>query len=138
MANIRCAEIAAEQLKALQHDQAWLALEQEAALGVVPGFGERAVSLIESNLAGAAAAAHVAPDMWQMSMLWAAQCGSVDRPGSASISSIAVFISAGYSQGTRVLHVARVEPAAGKHPTALWCCFIWSVVTSRQSSLTQS
>lgn len=53
VANIRCAEIAADQLAALQRDQAWLGLVQEAAASVVPGFGERAASLIDSNLAGA-------------------------------------------------------------------------------------
>ena len=61
MANIRCAEIAADQLAALQRDQAWQALGQEAALGVVPAFGARAVSLIDSNLAGAAIARHITP-----------------------------------------------------------------------------
>ena len=58
VANIRCAEIAADQLAALQKDQAWLALGQEAATGVVPAFGERAASLISSNLAGALVSAH--------------------------------------------------------------------------------
>lgn len=64
VANIRCAEIAADQLAALQRDQAWLALAQESALGVVPGFGDRAASLIDSSLAGVAAAVrhHITPD----------------------------------------------------------------------------
>ncbi len=53
VANIRCAEIAAEQLKALQQDQAWLSLSQQASSGSVPGFGAQAGALISSSLTGA-------------------------------------------------------------------------------------
>ncbi|KAK9867191.1 hypothetical protein WJX84_006772 [Apatococcus fuscideae] len=52
VANIRCAEIAAEQLKALQQDQAWLSLSQQASSGSVPGFGAQAGALISSSLTG--------------------------------------------------------------------------------------
>ena len=53
VANIRCAEIAADQLAALQEDQAWRSLREAAAEGVVPAFGARAGALISSSLAGA-------------------------------------------------------------------------------------
>jgi hypothetical protein len=69
VANIRCAEIAADQLAALQKDQAWLALGQEAATGVVPRFGERAASLISSNLAGALMGPCVVTSVTPRSML---------------------------------------------------------------------
>ena len=74
VANIRCAEIAADQLAALQKDQAWLALGQEAATGVVPSFGERAASLISSNLAGALVHASVITLRWSHG-----SCGAVQH-----------------------------------------------------------
>ena len=52
VANIRCAEIAADQLAALQADQAWLSLKHEAEGGLLPGFGARVGGLLDSNLAG--------------------------------------------------------------------------------------
>ncbi len=53
VANIRCAEIAAEQLQAMQEDQAWLTLSQQSEAGSVAGFGGQAGALIGSSLAGA-------------------------------------------------------------------------------------
>lgn len=52
VANIRCEEIAADQLAALLEDQAWAALKAEAAGGVVSDFGERASALLHSCLTG--------------------------------------------------------------------------------------
>ncbi len=52
VANIRCAEIAEEQLRAMSQDQAWLALRSEAASELVSGFGARTTALIHSCLAG--------------------------------------------------------------------------------------
>lgn len=52
VANIRCAEIAADQLAALQADQAWLSLKHEAEGGLLPGFGARVGGLMDSNLGG--------------------------------------------------------------------------------------
>ncbi len=52
MANIRCAEIAAEQLQALLRNQAWVALQQEAASALVSDFGARTTALLHSCLAG--------------------------------------------------------------------------------------
>ena len=54
VANIRCAEIAAEQLQALQEDQAWLMLSEQSSASGVPGFGSQAGALISSSLAGQA------------------------------------------------------------------------------------
>lgn len=53
MANIRCAEIMEDQLRALAEDQAWLGLRQEAATDLVPNFGTRAAALLDSCLSGA-------------------------------------------------------------------------------------
>jgi hypothetical protein len=55
VANIRCAEIMEDQLRSLAEDQAWLALQQQAAAGLVPQFGSRAAALLESCLSGAPA-----------------------------------------------------------------------------------
>lgn len=52
VANIRCAEIMEDQLRALGEDQAWLGMRQEAADGLVPRFGERAAALLDSCLSG--------------------------------------------------------------------------------------
>ena len=52
VANIRCAEIAEEQLQAMLQDQAWLALRSEAASELVSDFGARTTALIHSCLAG--------------------------------------------------------------------------------------
>jgi hypothetical protein len=52
VANIRCAEIAEEQLHALAEDQAWRALAAEAGSGLVPSFGARAAALLDSCLTG--------------------------------------------------------------------------------------
>ena len=52
VANIRCGEIAADQLQALHEDQAWLSLAQDASAGIVPGFGGHAGALISSSLSG--------------------------------------------------------------------------------------
>jgi len=52
VANIRCAEIMEEQLRALGEDQAWLGIRQEAVNGLVPRFGERAAALLDSCLSG--------------------------------------------------------------------------------------
>ena len=57
VANIRCAEIMAEQLEAFSRDQAWRALAEEAGQDLVPGFGQRAGQLIDSAMAGGLAAA---------------------------------------------------------------------------------
>ena len=54
MANIRCAEIAQEQLRALAEDQAWRGLSQDAKSGLVPSFGARAAALLDSCLTGVA------------------------------------------------------------------------------------
>ena len=53
VANIRCAEIMEDQLRALAKDQAWLGLREEAASGPVPDFGARAAALLDSCLSGA-------------------------------------------------------------------------------------
>lgn len=53
VANIRCAEIAAEQVAALLADQAWRAVGQEAEAGLVPAFGARVGDLVSSTLIGA-------------------------------------------------------------------------------------
>ena len=55
MANIRCEEIAADQLAALLGDQAWALLKGEAAAGVVSDFGQRASTLLHSCLTGTSA-----------------------------------------------------------------------------------
>ena len=55
VANIRCMEIKNDQLKALTGDQAWAALQGEATQqppAVVPGFGQRAQSLLDSCAQG--------------------------------------------------------------------------------------
>lgn len=52
VANIRCKEIAAEQLQALLQDQAWLSLQSEAAAALVSDFGARATALLHSCLTG--------------------------------------------------------------------------------------
>ncbi|KAK9839889.1 hypothetical protein WJX74_009244 [Apatococcus lobatus] len=52
VANIRCGEIAADQLQALKQDQAWVSLSQDASAGLVPGFGGRSNALISSCLSG--------------------------------------------------------------------------------------
>ncbi len=53
VANIRCEEIAADQLEALLGDQTWEVLQTEAAAGLVSDFGSRASALLHSCLAGA-------------------------------------------------------------------------------------
>jgi hypothetical protein len=53
VANIRCEEIAIDQLTALLEDQAWASLKAEAAAGVVSDFGKRASTLLHSCLTGA-------------------------------------------------------------------------------------
>ena len=57
MANIRCAEIASDQLQALLRDQAWTSLQREAAAGLVSDFGGRSSALLNGCLTGAAAEA---------------------------------------------------------------------------------
>lgn len=52
VANIRCAEIGEDQLKAFLGDQAWLALVSESSAGVVLDFGDRATKLLQSCLSG--------------------------------------------------------------------------------------
>ena len=54
VATVRCAELAAGQLQALQHDQAFTSLQQAAASGLTPKFAGRAGSLIDSCLTGVA------------------------------------------------------------------------------------
>ena len=53
VANIRCAELLEEQLRALASDRAWTALADAAAAGVVPEFGARSAALLESCITGA-------------------------------------------------------------------------------------
>eukprot|EP00877_Chromochloris_zofingiensis_P002056 jgi/Chrzof1/11851/Cz06g12110.t1 len=52
VANIRCNEIKDDQLRNFLADQAWQTLEQEASQSLVPGFGERAYSLMDSCIRG--------------------------------------------------------------------------------------
>lgn len=52
VANIRCAEIAKDQLKAFLEDQAWQSLQKEADAGIVSDFGARATALLQSCLSG--------------------------------------------------------------------------------------
>ena len=53
VANVRCAEISADQLRSLVSDQAWKALSERAHSGaVVPGFGAAAFGLVDSCLRG--------------------------------------------------------------------------------------
>ncbi|GFR42392.1 hypothetical protein Agub_g3264, partial [Astrephomene gubernaculifera] len=52
VANVRCAEIAEDQLRAFEADQAWRALREAAAEGIVEGFGARASSLADSCIRG--------------------------------------------------------------------------------------
>ena len=53
VANIRCAELLEEQLRALEHDGAWAGLRDAAAAGPVREFGARAAALLESCISGA-------------------------------------------------------------------------------------
>jgi hypothetical protein len=52
VANIRCAEIKADQLRQLQQDQAWKALVAGAQEELLPDFGPRITALLESCLQG--------------------------------------------------------------------------------------
>jgi hypothetical protein len=52
VANIRCAELLEEQLRALEHDSAWASLRDAAAAGPVREFGARAAALLESCISG--------------------------------------------------------------------------------------
>lgn len=52
VANIRCAEIAAEQLEAFRGDAAWQALAEEAGQDLAASFGQRAADLMDSCLEG--------------------------------------------------------------------------------------
>ncbi|KAG1660222.1 hypothetical protein FOA52_005092 [Chlamydomonas sp. UWO 241] len=53
VANIRCAEIKADQLRALEGDQAWVSLLVAASGGaLVPGFGAAAAALLDSCIQG--------------------------------------------------------------------------------------
>ncbi|GAB4820674.1 hypothetical protein N2152v2_007720 [Parachlorella kessleri] len=52
VANIRCEEIAAEQLEAFRRDQAWVTLEGEAGQDLVPTFGASLADLLDSCLEG--------------------------------------------------------------------------------------
>jgi hypothetical protein len=52
VANIRCAEIAREQLDSFAADRAWVALAEEAAQDLVPGFGALAAGLMDSCVTG--------------------------------------------------------------------------------------
>ncbi len=52
MANIRCAEIMEDQLRALTADQAWEGLREGAAAGIVEGFGGRVEALFDSCIKG--------------------------------------------------------------------------------------
>lgn len=52
VANIRCAEIMEDQLRALTADQAWEGLRDGAAAGVMEGFGERVEALFDSCIKG--------------------------------------------------------------------------------------
>lgn len=53
VANIRCAEIADEQLEGFRRSPAWLALEVEAGQDLATSFGQRAADLMDSCLEGA-------------------------------------------------------------------------------------
>jgi len=55
VANIRCTEIAEEQLRNLAEDQAWMTLCQESERGLVPHFGSRAGALLDSCITGQSA-----------------------------------------------------------------------------------
>ncbi len=55
VANIRCAELLEEQLKALASDSAWTALSDAAAAGLVPEFGSRVAALLDSCISGMSA-----------------------------------------------------------------------------------
>ena len=52
VANIRCGEILNDQLRALQEDQAWTSLVENAQQHLVPNFGSQASDLLESCLTG--------------------------------------------------------------------------------------
>lgn len=52
VANIRCAEIAAEQLEAFRRDPTWRGLAEEAEQDLVASFGQRAADLMDSCLEG--------------------------------------------------------------------------------------
>lgn len=52
VANIRCAELLEEQLKALASDSAWTTLSDAAAAGLVPEFGSRVAALLDSCISG--------------------------------------------------------------------------------------
>lgn len=52
VANIRCAELLEEQLRALAADSAWAALRDAAAAGLVPEFGSRVAALLDSCISG--------------------------------------------------------------------------------------
>lgn len=61
VANVRCAEIARDQLAAFESDQAWLCLASEAGAGwqegeplpeLLPGFNTRMQALMDSCISG--------------------------------------------------------------------------------------
>lgn len=52
MATVRCAELAASQLRALEGDQAFVQLQQEAAAQLSPSFAARAAGLVDSCVVG--------------------------------------------------------------------------------------
>ncbi|KAL4442065.1 hypothetical protein ABPG77_011326 [Micractinium sp. CCAP 211/92] len=52
VANIRCAEIAAEQLEAFRRDPTWRGLAEEAEQDLAASFGQRAADLMDSCLEG--------------------------------------------------------------------------------------
>ncbi|KAG2448827.1 hypothetical protein HYH02_006178 [Chlamydomonas schloesseri] len=52
VANIRCQEIADDQLRAFAADQAWAGLQEAAGLGAVEGFGPQVAGLMDSCVKG--------------------------------------------------------------------------------------
>lgn len=52
VANIRCAELAEEQIEAFRRDTAWAALSEEASQDLATSFGQRAADLMDSCLEG--------------------------------------------------------------------------------------
>lgn len=52
VANIRCKEIKADQLRSFEADQAWSLLVDEAGEGLVRDFGVRAGGLADSCISG--------------------------------------------------------------------------------------
>lgn len=94
VATVRCAELAAMQLRALESDQACTSLQQQAASAIVPGFAATAGNLVDSCLAGACPSLGMTQCMHITAGSVVVAGTSVDRHACVT-SSIVVDIAAG-------------------------------------------